>query len=128
MMCWGGLSRPSSLAVLRFNTRPPFYTNTLSSVIVATLPWAVVVHLIMAVWVYGNSKVLDSGLLDLSQVRSASFLCVTTSSQLEVDVARIFRIQKLESVLRHGGGGRRGLWVHRATRMYGLSVIVQTVS
>ena len=54
--------------VLRFNTRPPFLTNQLSSVVVAIVPWTVVFHLLMGIWVFGNSQVLDSGVLDLSQV------------------------------------------------------------
>ncbi len=60
--------RAWSSAVLRFCTRPPFYTDSLSSLVVRIMPWAVVAHLVMALWVLGNDGVLDSGPLDLSQV------------------------------------------------------------
>jgi hypothetical protein len=54
--------------VLRFNSRPKFYTDALSSLVVSIVPWGVVCHLVMALWILGNKGVLNSGPLDLSQV------------------------------------------------------------
>lgn len=55
------------LLLLRFNSRPKFYTDALSSLVVSIVPWGVVCHLVMALWILGNKGVLNSGPLDLSQ-------------------------------------------------------------
>ena len=47
-------------SILRLNRKPPKISNIMSVFMVHMLPFAIIIHLVVAVWVYGNNGVLPS--------------------------------------------------------------------
>lgn len=54
--------------ITRFTANPPRYDKNLAAGTLRVLPYALLLHLCVAVWMYGNSEVLESGIIDPSLV------------------------------------------------------------
>ena len=48
------------MLILRYHAKPPNYGVELNQLALSILPWAVIAHLAISAWMYGNNEILDS--------------------------------------------------------------------
>ena len=80
------------LALLRMYSKPPMYDETLARMVLGLMPYALVAHLCMSLWMYGNSEILRSDIIPFAKLFASAQSNSSTPKEIQLFLKKVAKV------------------------------------